>query len=128
MAKEGPLDGLFVGADHVVEYRSDQNPPEDMTGWTIVLDIRRKDTHGTALLTKAMPVTGTYNSTPYDPNNPASNPQKASCSISDDELSATIFKGDDEKLALRYSIKRTNDGFEQPLRYGDCQIIRVTQV
>lgn len=121
MAIEGTLDGIFVGADHEIVYTDATSPLKDMTGWTVVLDIRKKDTSGEPpLLTKTGVVSGVYSATP------ASNTQKVTFTLSDDDLAATIFKGDDR--TLRYSIKRTNTGAEQPLRYGNMVMNRVTQV
>ena len=127
MAIEGALEGpegqvLFVGADHEVVYRDATSPAVlDMTGWTIVLDIRKKDTSSDpAKLSKTGVVSGTYSATP------ATNTQKVTFTLTDDDLAATIFSGDD--VTWRYSIKRTNAGSEQPLRYGDVVMNRVTQV
>ena len=118
------LEGLFVDGDHVVHYTNyaaDGVTPKDMAGWTIILDIRKKDTSvAPALLAKTRAVSGVFNV------DPLLNTQVCLFTILDTELAATIFKGDD--LTFRYSIKRTDAGAEQPLRYGDCPIVRVTQV
>lgn len=122
MATEGTLDGLFVGADHVVEltvYQDDAATIQDITGWTIVLDIRHSDLGSPALISKTGTVSGVYNSVP------ATNTQKVSFTITDDDLAASVFPADDK--VYRYSIKRTDAGSEQPLRYGDATIVRVTQ-
>jgi hypothetical protein len=116
MATEAALEGLYVGADHVIEYT---DTDENMTGWTLVLDIRKSDRAATALLAETGVESGTYNATP------ASNTQKFSFTLSDDELAATIFTGDE--WTGRYSIWRTDAGFEQPLRFGDCTITRTTR-
>lgn len=125
MAIEGELVGpdgqvLFVGADHQVVYTDADDPPADMTGWTVVLDIRKKDTSADPpLLSKTGVVSGAYNA------DPELNAQKVTFTLSDDDLAASIFKGDD--VVYRYSIKRTDAGSEQPLRYGDATIVTVTQ-
>lgn len=119
MATEGTLDGLFVGADHSVVYTDSDDPPTDMSGWTVVLDIRKEDTSSASLLSKTGTVSGSYNA------DPDLNTQKVTFTLSDDDLAATIFTKDD--ATLRYSIKRTDAGAEQPLRYGDCTIVRITQ-
>ena len=122
MATEGALvdstsgDGLFIGSDAIVEYT---DTDVDMTGWTLVLDIRKTDTSSTAKLTKTGVESGTYNATP------ASNTQKFRFTLSDDELAASIFTGDD--WTGRYSIKRTDAGAEAILRYGVATLKRVTQ-
>jgi hypothetical protein len=109
--------GLFVGADMAVEYT---DTDEDMTGWTIVLDIRKADTSADpAKLSKTGVASGTYNVTP------ASNTQTFTFTLSDDDLAASVFPGDD--WTGRYSIKRTDTGVEMPLRYGAVTITRVTQ-
>lgn len=120
MAVEGELAGLFVGADHEIVYRDQSEPPENMLGWTVVLDIRKTDTSpDPAKLSKVGVVSGVY------ANTLATNQQKVTFMLTDDDLAATVFAGDDP--AMRYSIKRTDPGSEQPLRYGDCTIVRVTQ-
>ncbi len=123
MAIDGALAGLFVGADHRVIYRNyaaDGVTPLAMTGWTIVLEFRKTDISGTILKTVTGVVTGTFNV------DPLTNTEICTFILTDDDLAATIFKGDDP--VVRYSIKRTDAGVEQPLRYGDAPITRVTQV
>lgn len=120
MATEADLEGLFVGADHTVEYTDSDDPPTDMSGWTVVLDIRESVTSGTALVSVTGVVSGTYNSTA------ASNTQKVTFTLTDDNLSASVFTG--ANPTVYYSIKRTDTGFEQPLRHGKVPFNRVTQV
>jgi hypothetical protein len=129
MAVEGTLEGpngelLFVGTDGIVEltvFEADGVTPKDILGWTIWLDIRKKDTTADpALLLKQGTVQGVFN---VDPD---LNAQVCRWALSDDDLAVTIFPKDDEKL--RYSIKRTDAGAEQILRFGDATIMRVTQV
>lgn len=130
MAEEAALvdatseQGLYVGADQSVELtvysNSAKTTIQDVTGWTILLDIRRKDTSASpALLSKTGTVSGVFNATP------ASNTQKVTFTLSDDDLAATIFTGDE--FEGRYSIWRTDAGSEQPLRFGDCTITRLTR-
>ena len=123
MATEAALEGLFVGADHSIDvtvYKANGTDIQDITGWTIVLDIRKKDTSTAALLSKTGVVSGTYNISP------GTNTQKVTFTLADDpDLAATVFTGDD--WTGRYSIKRTDAGSEQPLRYGAVTITRVTQ-
>lgn len=124
MAIEGALVGLYVGADHEVVLTnyttSTKTEIEDVTGWTIELDIRTMDRSETAKLDAVVGVTsGVFNSSP------ALNTQVTTFSLSAALLATTIFKGDD--TPLRYSIWRTDSGFRQPLRYGDVALIRTTQ-
>jgi hypothetical protein len=124
MALEGALTGLYVGADHAIDMTvytdSTQETVQEITGWAILLDIRDYDRASTTLLSVAGTVSGVFNSSP------GTNTQNVTFALSDTDLAASIFKGDD--TPLRYSIKRTDNGFEQPLRYGDVTITRVTQV
>jgi hypothetical protein len=120
MATAGELIGLFVGADHSVIYSDADDPPTDMAGWTVVLDIRKRDTSASALLSATGVVSGTYSATV------ASNTQIVTFTLTDEDLAAAIFTGNE--WHGRHSIKRTDTGFEQPLRYGDVTITRVTQV
>lgn len=119
MAVEGLLSGLFVGADHQVVYTDEDAVPTDMTGWTVKLDIRRRDTDTTALVSATGTVSGTY------ANTLAANTQKVTFLLPRAVLASTVFKGDDP--TMRYSIVRTDAGFQQPLRYGDVPLIRVSQ-
>ena len=129
MALEGALvdstseEGLYIGADHTVDLTVYSNAGktaiQDITGWTIVLDIRKKDTAATALLSKTASISGSYNSSP------GSNTQKATFTLADTDLAASTFTGDE--FTGRYSIWRTDDGSEQPLRYGDITITRTTR-
>jgi hypothetical protein len=124
MAIDAALEGLYIGADHSVEltvYTSAAlTAIQDISGWTIVLDIRKKDSSPTpALLSKTGTVSGTHNSSP------GSNTQKCTFTLSDDDLAATVFTGDE--FTGRYSIWRTDAGSEQPLRFGDCTITRTTR-
>ncbi|MDH5244844.1 MAG: hypothetical protein OEW98_00220 [Betaproteobacteria bacterium] len=123
MAIDDTLDGLYVGADHavVLTVYSDtaQTTCQDIAGWTLVLDIRKTDTAPTALLSATGVVSGTFDA------DPAVNTQVATFTLSDDDLAAATFPGDDP--TRRYSIKRTDAGFEQPVRFGDVTLGRVTQ-
>lgn len=121
MALEVALEGLFVGADCSVVYSDASSPLVDMTGWTVVLDIRKKDTAGDpAKLSATGTVSGSYSLVA------ASNTQVVTFTLDDDDLAASVFPGDD--WSGRYSIKRTDTDAEQPLAYGDVTITRVTQV
>ena len=123
MATEAALEGLYVGADQTVTmtvYQSDGETPQNIAGWTILLDIRKRDTSSDpALLSVTGTVSGVYN---VDPN---TNTQVVTFTLTDDNLAASIFPGDD--WTGRYSIKRTTAGSEMPLRFGDVTVTRVTQ-
>ena len=130
MAYEGDLedDGqtIFVGTDVNVVYIDQAvelgvGTPVDMSGWTVVLDIRKKDVSpAPAVLSSTGTVSGSYSATP------ASNTQKVTFALSATDTSATAFPKDD--ATYRYSIKRTDSGAKTVLRYGSALINRVTQV
>lgn len=117
--------GLYVGADHSVELFVYSDPAAETTildtsGWTTVtLDIRKKDTAGTVLLTKNGVRSGTFNASP------GTNTQKWTFTLSDDDLTASLFTGDE--FEGRYSIWRKDAGSEKPIRFGDAVITRTTQ-
>lgn len=109
--------GLYVGADASIVmtiYQADGTTPQDVTGWTIELDIRRSDmSNDPAKLTETAslttPLTGIV-----------------TFSISASQVSADIFP--ENEWSGRYSVWRTDTGSRQPLRYGDVTITRTTQV
>jgi hypothetical protein len=122
MPIEGTLDGLYVGADQSVEltvYQDDGETPEDVTGWTTVLDIRKSDTAPAAKLSASGVVSGTYNA------DPELNTQVVTFTLSATALASTVLPGDDP--ALRYSIWRTDSGHKMPLRFGSVIFTRVTR-
>lgn len=119
--------GLHVGEDASVEIviyadADAETTILDTSGWTtLTLDIRKKDTSSDPPLLTANGVrAGSFHT------NPATNTQKWTFTLSDDDLSADIFKGDE--FEGRYSIWRKDAGSEKPVRYGDCTITRTTQV
>jgi hypothetical protein len=124
MALEEELVGLYVSANHTIEMVVYANVlhtvVQDITGWTIVLDIRKLDTSGTAKLSVTGVISGVFNASP------ASNTQKVTFTPTAAQMAATIFTGDD--LPLRHSVWRTDTGTRQPLRFGDCTVVRTTQV
>jgi len=122
MATEGALaylvtgETLFVGGDFSIPftvYQSDGSTAQNITGWTVVLDIRRRDTSNTPPL---LTVTAT-------PTTPISG--VCTFALSAEDLDADVFTGDE--FQGRYSIWRTDTGSRVPLRYGDCVINRTTQ-
>ena len=116
---------LYVGADASAVYTNYSSSAlttiVEMTGWTVVLDIRTSDTSPNALLSKTGVISGVFNSTP------ASNTQVCTFTITDDDTDKAIFPADEANKTYRFSIKRTDAGSEHPLAYGDCTMVRVTQ-
>lgn len=124
MAIDDVLEGLHVGADHVVDMlvwtTKAKTVIQEISGWEIVLDVRLSDlSTAPAKLSVTGTVSGVFNALP------ASNTQKVSFALPNAILAKTIFKGDDPYL--RYSIWRTDTGTKQPLRYGSATLIRTTQ-
>lgn len=130
MAFDGSLEdrttdeGLYVGADHAVDVYiwadKDKTTILQSTAWTLLtLDIRTKDTSSTVLLTKNGTRSGTFDA------DPDTNTEKWTFTITDDDMVATTFTGNE--FEGRYSIWRKDAGSEQPVRYGDCTITRTTQ-
>lgn len=118
--------GLHVGQDAAIDIyiyadADAETTILDTSGWTtLTLDIRKKDTSSAALVSKDGVRSGSFNA------NPATNTQKWTFTLSDDDLAATVFTGDE--FEGRYSIWRKDAGSEKPVRYGDCTITRTTQV
>lgn len=113
---------LFVGEDKIfklellqIELDSNGTPiapsasstPVDMTGWTLLFDVRVKDTSADAILSKTPTVTGTYNASR------ALNTQRAVVAVSDTEMN--LFK----QKTYRHSWKRMDDGVETVLSRGN---------
>lgn len=126
---EEALEGFVVGDDFayemVVYTTPDQTAVEDTSSWAspggIRLDIRKKDTSSDPPTLAVDGVrSGVFNA------NPAINTQKWTFTITDDDSSATKFKGDDP--TYRHSFKRMTPGAERVLRFGDVPVIRTTQV
>lgn len=112
MALDATIGGsgvLFVGEDKIIklELIDSDELPVNMTGWTLLFDIRKKDNSASTLLSKTPSVTGTFNSIR------ASNTQRAVVTISDTEMN--LFK----EQTYRHSWKRMDDGSETVLAWGD---------
>jgi len=118
----GTSGALFVDEDKTVklELLDTSDVPVDMSGWTVVLDVRSTDKSGTSLLSKTASITGSYNSTR------ASNTQRAVFTIADTDQPASTFTR--TSTPYRYSIKRTDAGSETILAYGNWSPQRPTQV
>ena len=112
----GGSGALFVGEDkHIdLEVLDDSDLPVDITGWAILLVVKR-GVSGAVVLSKTASITGTYNAAR------ASNTQRARFALTDDDL--TIDGG-----AYLYSAKRTDSGSEAVLAYGMFRPEVATQV
>jgi len=113
---------LFVGEDKTMrlelldaEYDSDGNPvdpsstsvPTDMTGWVVLLDVRKTVTSpDPAIFSKTATITGVYNAVR------ATNTQRAVVVFTDTELNTV------KALIYQHSWKRMDDGSETVLSYG----------
>lgn len=103
---------LFVGEDKTLrlELVDAQDPPQpvDMTGWTMLFDVRLKDTSPDPAIVSVVPtLIGAFNLVR------ASNTQRAIVSLTDDMLN--LFKA----KTYRYSWKRMDAGDETVLMYGN---------
>lgn len=110
--------GLFVGEDKTinVEVLDAAEVPVNIAAFTIALDIRTSDASATALITKTpATITGTYSATR------SANTQRASFTLTDTETAVLTAR------SYRYSVKRTDDGSETVICYGQCLVERATQ-
>jgi hypothetical protein len=101
---------LFIGEDKILrlELLDAASLPVDMTGWSIVFDVRSKDTSvDPALLSKTPTITGVYNAAR------ATNTQRAEVTLSDDDMN--LFKA----KIHRYSWKRLTANNETVLVRGN---------
>lgn len=118
---------LFVGEDKtfrlellVAELDSEGNPvppssasvPIDMTGWSILFDVRKTDNSpDPAIFSKPASLQGVYNA------NRALNTQRALVSLTDTEMN-TVKAGNTSPGSYRHSWKRMDDGSETVLARG----------
>ena len=116
------LDTDFTRKFHVKDIDTDSTgaTAKEITGWTILLDIRPSVSSSAAKLTATLSITGVFNSVA------ASNTQRAVWTCADTDLTTTLFgtKGG----TFRYSVKRTDAGSETILQHGDIVIERATQI
>ena len=110
----GGSGSLFVGEDKTVRFEvlDTDDVPVNIASWTIAMIVHSK--LGDVLLTKSATVSGTHNATR------SVNTQRASVTLTDTELQ--IPPG-----THLYSCKRTDDGSEAVLAYGDFIVERTTQ-
>jgi hypothetical protein len=115
--KIGGSGNLFVGEDKTfrLELLDAAGVPVDMTGWVVRLDVRTSDTAAAALLSGNATITGTYNAAR------AVNTQRAELTATDTQMGAF------SSTTYRHSWKRTDDGSETILCYGDFRPQRATQ-
>lgn len=126
MATESPISraaGWFAGEDKVLKfpvYQADGVTPEDVTGWAFAWVLRKRDDDpDPPVLEKTtvgggITITGTYNA------DPAVNTQRVEVAIADT---------DTENLdagRYRHSLKRTDEGSETILAFGDAYLQRAT--
>lgn len=119
-------DRIFLGTDftrdfEVLDIDTDDTgaTAKDVAGWAVTLDIRPKDTSSAAKLTASLTVVGSFNSVA------SSNTQRLRWTCADTDLTTALFTSDGG--TYRYSVKRTDDGLETILQYGDVVIERATQ-
>lgn len=108
---------LFVGTDAVQPFKltNEAGVPIDMTGMTLVFDVRAKDTSpDPAILSKTPSLTGSYNV------DPLLNTQQALVTLSDDDMN--LFKA----KTYRYSLKRDDSGSETILARGNFIVEKAT--
>jgi hypothetical protein len=116
---------LFVGEDktlnlEVLQSGSDSTSssavPENIAGWVIRMIVRvADDASGDPILTKLATVSGSYSATR------ASNTQRAVVTLTDTDMDALVAR------IYRHSWKRTDDGSETVLAYGNFAVQRATQ-
>ena len=120
MAKETAT-SLFLGTDHqfILHVKNEaETASVDITGWALSYMIKRhkSDADGAALVTKTtaagITIAGTFNS------NPAVNLQRATVTLADTDT-ATLADG-----VAYHEWKRTDDGFETILAYGQQTLVQ----
>ncbi len=114
MALEATIGGdgtLFVGEDKTFRLElidKISSLPVDMTGWTLLFDIRKKDASPSPAIISLVPtITGTFASTRE------LNTQRAVVVVTDTDMN--LFK----EQTYRHSWKRMDDGNETVLAWGD---------
>jgi hypothetical protein len=112
MAREATIGGsgtLFVGEDKTLSLAvvDLSGNPVDISGWSILFDVRKLDASTTYIISKTANIAGTY-----DPVASA-NTQRAVIILSDDEMN--LFR----EATYRHSWKRMTAGNETVLAWGD---------
>ena len=125
---------IFIGQDSTIPVHvKDFDPPsgntdgtvaKEITGWALTFDVRKLDKSGTVILSKTVgagiTIAGVFNATA------SSNLQRATVAL-DADLDLTVAKFSIDGGTFRYSLKRTDDGSETVLAYGDFVVDRATQ-
>lgn len=120
MAAEVTIGGsgqLFVGEDKtlVLELIDTAGLPVNMAGWALVFDVRKKDNSAApAIFSKTPTITGVFNAAR------ATNTQRATVSLSDDELNTIT------NITYRHSWKRIDAGIETVVAYGPMIVEKAT--
>lgn len=109
---------LFLGEDKILRLhvKDSDGVPVDIAGWAVLFNVRESDRASTDVLSKAAPISGTYNA------DPDVNTQRAIVTLTDTETAALSAK------RYRYSFKRTDDGSETILAFGPFVPQRATQI
>lgn len=109
---------LFVGEDKTfrlgVQTVVAPIIPIDISTWSILFDVRVKDSATTAIFSKTASIQGTFNASP------ALNTQRAVVTLTDDEMNTVKAK------AYRHSWKRMDDGSETVLARGNFVVEKAT--
>jgi hypothetical protein len=116
------LDSDFTRNFHVKDIDTDATgaTAKEITGWTIILDIRKSLQSPNPLLQATLTVTGVFNSTA------ASKTQRARWTCADTDLTTAKFGLGGGTFP--YSVKRTDAGNEVVLQRGNIVIERATQI
>lgn len=121
---------VFIGTDWSKDFKiadldtdATGATAKNVTGWAVTFDIRKQDKSSNVLLTKSVgsgiTITGTFNSVL------ATSTQVIRIAVADTDVTTALFSTDGG--TFRYSLKRTDDGAETILAYGDIVVERATQ-
>jgi hypothetical protein len=112
-------DDFFLGEDKTIEFTilDADSIPVNVTGWAIEWVVRKLDDSDSATLTKTtggggIAITGVYNV------DPAVNTQLVVVTVEDTDTSSLTPR------TYRHALKRTDDGFETILSYGNLVLRR----
>ena len=119
MASELNIGGsgsLFVGEDKslIIEVLDSLGVPVNVSGWSIIFDIRKKDSSPEAILSKTPTVQGVYNATR------SVNTQRVAVQLTSANMD--LFK----EATYRHSLKRTDSGSETVLAWGNFVVQKAT--
>jgi hypothetical protein len=125
MAKESHIlstDGWFIGEDKLLEYevlQEDEATPQDVTGWAMSWALKRNDNASdppiiSKTTVSGITITGIFNAVR------ATNTQRVIITIIDTDTDAL------RAATYRYALKRTTEGFESILAYGNATLLKAT--